>query len=561
MASIIIREEDNTSSVVSLDTYDIAYVPGFGDVSIPNVSAFKPQLVATIEQFRSLFGSTAPVYSESYYDGTTAPEGWDVTVNGDFEEFDAGNIEMGYLYAQELLLQGLPIYFERINELVEETKPVSGSKITFTLVQDTVNTYEATVTIPTFTKTWDSVQYNMVPVVELDDGVTYTSASYANVTGSTTQCKITLTGVVLPSEVNDVQGNVSLTKTGSSPITAEAMYEAMKQEGSGDSITKYSIFEKLKDRGTYSIKYVTTGGYPVLEFDDESVTKILLDVTGAVESSDAGEITGRGEAIVLLDHTNNYTRALIGSGSLFEYLNADASDTSSFRNKLQTTQKDYSKLLSFAACFTPWCEYSLSAIEHAMPASFAYMKCLAVSTRTYGSQYAVSGVARGLVKDITNVLTNDILTNNIANTYQKDPESGVGISINAITMIQPYGFAIWGNRTMYDIETSKGATATSYLNLRSMVCTIKKIIYTAARRYMFEQNSDILWCNFRSMITPELDRLQSGEGISKYTIMKGANSGKTKLYCNITIWPVYAVEKFDVTIQLEDEDASIIVGE
>ena len=96
-----------------------------------------------------------------------------------------------------------------------------------------------------------------------------------------------------------------------------------------------------------------------------------------------------------------------------------------------------------------------------------------------------------------------------------------------------------------------------YLNLRNLVCDVKKQCYQAARRYMFEQNSDILWINFKSFITPLLDKMKTSYGLSDYIIKKGAKSGKTKLYAEITLYPIYAVETIDVTISIQDEDVSV----
>ena len=80
---------------------------------------------------------------------------------------------------------------------------------------------------------------------------------------------------------------------------------------------------------------------------------------------------------------------------------------------------------------------------------------------------------------------------------------------------------------------------------------------------MFEQNSDVLWVNFCSMIQPFLDRMMSGQGLSSYKIIKekldtnGQKMPKGKLRATIKLWPIYAVEWFDITIELRDDDVSV----
>ena len=353
-------------------------------------------------------------------------------------------------------------------------------------------------------------------------------------------------------------------------ISAKKMYQEFVgcdhtvSENYDDTITlntDKSIFNALYDTGTYRIKYITTGGYPIFEFnfvpqseDNNSATVVehLISIAGSTNFEESGlSISGRGDCILLIDHTNYPGRALYGDGSVFEVLN----DFST--SPLRTSQT----LSSFAAMFTPWCEFGLENIDGVtsaeLPASFSYLYALAKSLKTNNSWIAIANSRRGKVYNLIDVLTEDVLTNRIANYYQKDAETATGFSINAITEIYPYGQVIWGNRTLQYATDSDHVTAMGYLNLRNLVCDVKKQCYQAARRYMFEQNSDILWINFKSFITPLLDKMKTSYGLSDYTIKKGTKSGKTKLYAEITLYPIYAVETIDVTISIQDEDVSV----
>jgi len=71
----------------------------------------------------------------------------------------------------------------------------------------------------------------------------------------------------------------------------------------------------------------------------------------------------------------------------------------------------------------------------------------------------------------------------------------------------------------------------------------------AAISLMFEQNTVILWEKFKSLVSPLLNRLQSGQGISGYKIIKVPTpEDKTKLAAIIRIYPIYAIESFEITI-------------
>ena len=90
-----------------------------------------------------------------------------------------------------------------------------------------------------------------------------------------------------------------------------------------------------------------------------------------------------------------------------------------------------------------------------------------------------------------------------------------------------------------------------------MVSDVKKTVYKAAQRLMFEQNNDILWINFKALITPLLDSMVSGYGLSGYKVIKNPTNDKTRLSAIIKLYPVYAVESFEVTVILSDEEVSV----
>lgn len=315
----------------------------------------------------------------------------------------------------------------------------------------------------------------------------------------------------------------------------------------GDSFTIYLENQDalLLDRGMYSFKYLTTGGYPVFEYDSNSIAKLM-----------AGLCYQRGDAVALIDHTDNPARTLTGSKSVY------------YKAK-QTPYLLPTVYQSFAAMFTPSVEMTLintyrgwSWTESArvklpstcvFPASFAYLSCLASSIKTYANWVAVAGATRGKVIGLVEPRTIKAITNAIADNYTSDIE----LAINPITNIKPYGQCIWGNRTLVDNSIKQGTTATSFLNIRNMVSDIKKQLFVACQSLLFEQNTDVLWVNFLSLITPVLDKMVSGFGISNYKIIKLPNSNKTKINVKIRIYPIYSVESFSITVYLNDEGVYI----
>lgn len=310
--------------------------------------------------------------------------------------------------------------------------------------------------------------------------------------------------------------------------TVAQMYSAFE----GDD----SIFNELKDKGSFSIKYITSGAYPVFEYANNGVVTIMRDVAST-----------RGDAVALIDHSNYPGRTLksTDNNSVFAVAQTVFSGTD------PTTSLD-----KFCAMFTPWAAYSLpnapaGASLQILPASFAYLVSLGRSIQTNANWLAIAGVARGQVPYIVSLNTEERLTNTIADSYQER----TGVAINAITEIRPYGLTIWGNRTC--LKNVDNLVASSFLNIRNLVSDVKKLAYDTAKRAMFEQNSTVLWLNFKSALTPLLDRMQSGYGISGYKIIRQTTTEKAKVVALIRLYPVYAVEEFEITVVMSDEDVSV----
>ena len=255
----------------------------------------------------------------------------------------------------------------------------------------------------------------------------------------------------------------------------------------------------------------------------------------------------RGDCVAIIDHHNNPSRALVGVDSVYNTL------------KLLGTNNANSE---YAAAFTPWIKVDCTTlagkgITHTMPPSLGYLMALGKSNKTNANWLAIAGATRGQIPNLNATTPLDItgkLTNSIAeNEYQNRN----GVSINAITNINPFGYRIWGNRTLKNNSKEGNLTATSFLNIRNMVSDVKKVVYAACKRLMFEQNNDILWTNFKAEIEPTLNRMKTGAGISGYKIVRGVTTEKAKLVATIRLYPLYAVEDFDVTVTMEDEEITV----
>lgn len=321
-------------------------------------------------------------------------------------------------------------------------------------------------------------------------------------------------------------------------FTAQKMYDALDNIFSiSDSAD--SDVSGLIDRGNHSVKYLTSGGYPVFE-------------CGTLANSMLKLAEHRGDCVALIDHTDHKLRKL----------NPDHPD--SLYYAVKEAKGTTLEVGEFGAMFTPWAEYARITEDGNVPetpstfrapGSFAYLAALADSIKTNANWLAVAGVTRGGIKNLVEMTT--VIPNGVADKVQ--PRDN--ISINAITNIKPYGYTIWGNRTLKDNAENFNLVATSFLNIRNLVSDIKKTCYRAARKLTFEQDTDVLWINFKAEISKLLDQMKSGYGISGYKIVrdnthKRAND-KATLCAKVIIYPIEAVEDFYITIVLKDDEVAV----
>lgn len=611
---INITETDTTVSDIANITTDIVYVPGFAVGG--EAEARVPILCNSLAEFERNFGSTAPVFAADQPYPTNFPDiakntNQDpITPGGDdYIMFAAGTSDPSYVYAKQLLTTGLSVVYERINkeithteieaEVFDPTKYYNRGDLVI------YNTHYYICINVSVVGDWNSADWTSAEVeypeydsnksVSLKTGteLNLSEQSYSDYTvnvetfineieGSTgtyiftydgsnwkrdtRTVNLTTYGITLGTtalETNDTiiivyesyfykdlvihNSNLYLcsarfgvdsgpftsawtglvenyTPISAYDVTVERMYEAMTMEDTEEETSIYSIHGTISQVSDYDIKYITSGGYPTFEYDDNGSMLCNRLITLAEQ---------RGDAIAFIDHTNNPYRPLA------------ADNTNSVYFVAKGLSSDYATMI------TPYAEYDFGE----MPGSFSYLLALARSLRTYPSWLPIAGVTRGLIPQIKRLCTSKTLTNAIADSYQTDPENSQSqASINAITLIRNQGYVIWGDRTLAQYTPGTTGFASLFLHMRNLICDVRKQCYVSAQRYMFEQNTDILWINFTNSIKNLLDQMVASSVVAYYKFTKIQPSNKTKISCKITIKPVYAVEAFDIEIVMTDEE-------
>lgn len=351
-------------------------------------------------------------------------------------------------------------------------------------------------------------------------------------------------------------------------VTVDNFYSKYLAAVTVDEGSPYNNY--IVDTNTYpDIKYITAGGYPTFGWSNGTTTE--QTESGSTICNRMLELAAkRGDCIALLDHTNNPHRVLYNiqeepEGQLSVYAAVNSGKGNNYLNLGKG---------SYGAMYTPWALYNLSDTYYGikddfterkevpnpypLPASFNYLCCAAGVINSGDSWQPVAGVVRGFNRDVVKTNTDKIMTSAVADYYQS-PYSGAGTdaaSINGITNISPYGIVVWGNRTL-NKSTTGSLSALCFMSIRNIVCDVKKYVARYAKECMFEQNTDILFGKFSSKISSVLDNMQTSSVLAGYTIVRNKTSDPTKVSCTLTIYPTYAVESFEISINISDQEVVV----
>lgn len=510
-------------------------------------------LCTSLEEFTSNFGTT-PYKFASEQDVSDLFDS-EATANVS-AMYQAGDYERSYIYAKELVRAGLPVIYQNIVERKADGK-IEQYDTSATLVRDG-NPIALNVENKIFERAYvESKEKSKGDQKGKNFVFTYVESTSKNVTkgwqldGKYIEGNIEsifgkaifnpnyepTNGDILTLAVNSEMTTIA-EKNQKAPCNVRYLYANL----SDCYYKENQDVPTIQDKGEYTVKYITTGAYPTYEMvDTYTITKAMMQCASE-----------RGDAVAIIDAYNNPQRTFSAtSGSVYAKITSGAG-----------ISKEYD---SYATMFGPaWnIQNCLTAPKGAtkqiMPPSFSYLATLADSIKTNANWMAIAGVNRGQVSGIVSVNSVYKMTNTLADAYQPRDNR----AINTITNIRPYGLCIWGNRTLLNNAEKGNLTALSFLNIRNMVSDIKKVAYTAAKSLIFEQNTEIMWNRFKTQIIPTLERMVHGYGLSSYDIIKatkhqdGTALAKGQVAAVIRLYPIYAIEDFEITVVMSDEGVTV----
>lgn len=508
MPKVIINEIDRTQyNVTTNESDNIVYVPGSA-IAGPVDQAY---LCRSLSEFQAMFGAVSPNYEE------TTMSAWE--------------------YAANLLLNGFPVLFRRIvgdYESASDDYTLSHkAKYVFTDDSNPAVT-QFTVTAIETGSTGNNVVITMIKptyVIELDT-VTTAGTVGIRINGVGEDCSIEVgmtTAEVnaafktyldaIESELVKIVTETNLAinsdwfSTGTEPDKTYALaggYDPTETEVmtylGGNAET---IFEELKDKDIHDVKFLTLGGKyasttsPSESANDKQAIMELLKVA-AVYRRDCLAIfdppyTLKGDDIVNPTAKTTY----------FDFI--EQYDTEGAGS-------------SYATAYDPWFYFRLplatvsdtrnTASEKLVPSSFIFLYELAKSLKNGNPIWlAPAGVNRALVPEAVKAYFE--VGSITAEEWQDAPRY-----INPIRKIRNYGYAIFGQKTLYKIDgNSNVRSAFQDLSVRITANEIKRKIRDISVSLTFENNNLKTWNEFRAQLDPYLTSIAADGALENYKII------------------------------------------
>lgn len=168
---------------------------------------------------------------------------------------------------------------------------------------------------------------------------------------------------------------------------------------------------------------------------------------------------------------------------------------------------------SYGAMYWSW-QYIYDEVtdqEVLVPPSVVVAATIAYSDSISQKWYAPAGLTRGVIK---NALRSEFIPDSsVQDLVYSDPNN-----INPIITHANSGLVIFGQKTLH-----RTTTALDRVNVRRLLCYIKRFLKDICKTLVFEPNDEATWNSFEDLATPRLRTIQTDRGIYDFKIIKGEN--------------------------------------
>lgn len=201
---------------------------------------------------------------------------------------------------------------------------------------------------------------------------------------------------------------------------------------------------------------------------------------------------------------------------------------------------------SYAATYYPWVKYYDASNKKYinLPVTKDVVRNFAYTDNIAQPWFASAGMSRGNVDCVK------------AHSFTKLDEEDTLYEgmINPVKSFGTDGVKIWGNKTMYLIDSPLNR-----INVRRLMIRIKELVSNASMQLIFEQNDNTVEAQFRSLVEPILANAKQNRGISDFKIKTDTSAearDRHELPAKIWIKPINCLEFISLSFIITPEGAT-----
>ncbi len=204
---------------------------------------------------------------------------------------------------------------------------------------------------------------------------------------------------------------------------------------------------------------------------------------------------------------------------------------------------------SYAALYWPWLKVtdSYSRKDIWLPPSGFVAGQYAYNDSVANPWNAPAGLNRGTISGV-------IAVEMSATQGERDALYGNRNIVNPIVNFISSGIIIWGQKT-----TQREPSALDRVNVRRLMNYLKRVIGTATRGFVFEQNVESTWERWKTLVDPILSNIQQNDGLYDYKLQLAPTAQdieNSRMPITVYVKPTKAAEFIPITFHIASYTAS-----
>jgi phage tail sheath protein FI len=242
----------------------------------------------------------------------------------------------------------------------------------------------------------------------------------------------------------------------------------------------------------------------------------------------------RADTLAVIDLEAGYTSSYENTDSFATRGGSVAGTVSAVKNRAFNN--------SYGACYYPWVRIvdSLSGQQIWMPPSVVALGTYASSARRSELWFAPAGFNRG---GLSRGAAGFPVVGVVEKLTSKERDSLYEVNVNPIASFPSEGIVVFGQKTLQATPS-----ALDRVNVRRLLCYLKKQISRIANNILFDPNTQVTWDRFLARVNPLLRSVKSRFGLQEYRVVLDTSTTTPELidrnimYAKVFLKPTRAIE-------------------